>query len=293
MDNKSCKKLQKVANEYICKKCDYYTNRKSSYIKHLNTNKHQMITNDKKMITSKVANELLHVCVCGKSYKFYSGLSRHKNNCINITKNKGIETGDSKVITNLLNENIEMRKLMMEQQQQISELIPRIGNNNNNTIKNKFNLNVFLNETCKDAMTLTDFVNNLEITLGDLEMVGEHGYMKGLSDIFVNGLRQMEINKRPIHCSDLKRETLYIKNDELDWKKEDTNNPHVTKAIRTIHHKNFKQIRDWKCEHPYLMVPDHPDQHQYMKIVSNCMEDSDQDTSQIIKTIAKEAAIYK
>jgi len=208
---------------------------------------------------------------------------------------------------NLINENVNLQKQMTEQmesyqnqlieqnkthQQQISNMIPCIGNNNNNTT-NKFNLNVFLNETCKDAMTLTDFVNNLTLSLADLDMVCENGYMKGTSDIFINGLKQLDITKRPIHCSDLKRETLYVKNDELDWKKEDTDNPQVINAIHKIHHKNFKQIQDWQTEHPHVMVNDHSDQSKYTKLISICTNDTERETSKIVKNIAKESIIMK
>jgi len=285
------KKLQKVATEFICNECDYITTRKSSYDKHLQTRKHKMLTNANERLIEKDAR--LFSCECGKSYKHNSSYHRHINKC-------KMNRVDSSLILKLINENITLQKQnsdqtkihqqqLLEQQKQISDMIPRIGN----TTNNKFNLNIFLNETCKDAMTLTDFVNNLEITLGDLDMVGEHGYMKGVSEIFIKGLRQMDITKRPIHCSDLKREILYIKQDELEWKKEHVDKQQVTDAIHKIHNNNFKQIKNWTEEHPNLTTNDHPDQIKYMNIISNCMNDSSQETSKIVKNIAKETTISK
>lgn len=278
----------KGPQEYICEDCDYKTDRKSKYDRHITTRKHQMFTNVYKMLTEKGP---VHTCDCGKIYKYRQSLYKHKKTCSEV--NKESSQIDPSLVMKLINENINLQKQMSEQQEtyqkQISELIPCVGNNNNN----KFNINVFLNETCKDAMTLTDFVNNLELTLSDLDIVGEHGYLKGMSDIFINRLKQIDITKRPIHCSDLKREILYIKNDELDWKKENPEKVEVTKAINQIHNNNFKQIQNWTEEHPHLMVNDHPDQVKYINIISNCTKDSPDETSKIVKNIAKETIISK
>jgi len=279
------KKGSNGTQEYICKGCDYSTTIKSKYTRHINTRKHKMITNDYK-------KSPLYTCECGKIYKYRQGLHKHKQSCSHNDTEKSTQI-DPSLVMKLVNENINLQKQMSEQQEiyqkQIAELIPKVGNNNNN----KFNINVFLNETCKDAMTLTDFVNNLELTLSDLDIVGEHGYLKGMSDIFINGLKQLDITKRPIHCSDLKREILYIKNDELVWKKEEPEKMEVTKAIHKIHNNNFKQIKNWSEEHPNLMTNDHPDQLKYINIVSNCTNDSSQETSKIVKNIAKETIISK
>jgi len=293
---------QKGANKYFCKKCDYSTTKKGNYDRHILTRKHKILTNTDKYLQNSIeTNDQRYSCICGKSYKYRQSLFTHKKTCTQcIEKGSDIERLNPSLIIKLMNENInlqqqmgEQQKQMGEQQKQISELIPRIGNNNNNNINNKFNLNVFLNETCKDAMTLTDFVNNLSLTMSDLDLVGEHGYIRGTSDIFINGLKQLDITKRPIHCSDLKRETLYVKNDTLNWKKEDIDKPHVTKAIQQIHQNNFKQINGWIHAHPHLLINDHSDQSNYMKIVSSCTGDTEQDTSKIVKNIMKESVISK
>lgn len=305
MDTKKEQKEQKGATKYICKLCDYVTVKKGNYDRHLYTRKHKMIHMDTKWIHEKEPETEQFICSCGKQYKYSQGLSKHAIKCTYVKKLDVDKSIDPTLVMKLINENVNLQKQMTEQmesyqkqlvqqneshQKQISEMIPCIGNNNNNTT-NKFNLNVFLNETCKDAMTLTDFVDNLTLSLTDLERVCENGYMKGTSDIFINGLKQLDVSKRPIHCSDLKRETLYIKNDELDWKKEDTDNPQVINAIHKIHQNNFKQIQHWQNKHPHLMVSDHSS--TYAKLISICTNDNDYETGKIVKNIAKESIIVK
>jgi hypothetical protein len=179
-----------------------------------------------------------------------------------------------------------------------------MGNNNNNNSHNtntnshnktKFNMNFFLNEKCKDAMNIMDFVNTLQLNLRDLERVGEEGYVKGISHIIVNNLKDLDVHKRPVHCSDVKRETMYVK-DEDAWAKDEAKKK-LSKMIKHVAHKNQKQIGEWKDENPEHKDSDSTKSEQYLKIVGESMtgltndDDSETCTNKIIKTIAKETVI--
>lgn len=208
------KYLQKNAAKFVCEKCAFICSKKSNYKLHLLTQKHQngiqLIQND---IQKMPKNAATFDCECGNTYKHRSGLYRHKKTCQKMPKNA--EEGPmTTIVLNLLNQNAELQKIILEQSKET-----KVSNTNiiNNTTNN-FSLNVFLNEKCKDAITLKDFVDGLQVRLKDLEETAQLGYSEGVSKIFINGLNELEVNKRPIHCSDAKRETLYIK-DNNEWKK--------------------------------------------------------------------------
>ena len=172
------------------------------------------------------------------------------------------------------------------------------NNTINNTTNNNFNLNVFLNETCKDALNLADFVSSLQVKLKDLEETAKIGYTEGVSRIFINGLNELEVNMRPIHCSDLKRETLYVKNDDKWTKEGDENKPILKKAIKQIANENIKQISDWRKKYPDCTASDSRKNDQYLKIVSNAMagcnkEEQDININKIVTKISKEVTIEK
>jgi len=207
-----------------------------------------------------------------------------------------IENQDKQIL-----EQNNQNKQMMEQNKQMMELVSKgIGNtiNSNNTvIKTKFNLNIFLNEQCKDAMNIIDFVNSLQLKLTDLERVGELGYVKGISHIILNKLKDLDICKRPIHCSDLKRETMYVK-DENAWEKENVKNEKITKMIKHVAHKNQMQINEWRQENPAHKNPESFLCDKFLAIVNQSMGGSTEDDdinnyNKIIKNIAKEVIIDK
>ena len=248
------KTIENIRTEFICEKCAFVCSKISNYNAHLSTLKHQRLINSNiknKINTTKINN--LFLCECGKEYKHVSSLCKHKNLC--KQSNSYIE--EHKVFhelvqqnINLITQNQEFKELLIDQNKQLldqnkqlieiskNNKITQINTNCNNTT-NKFNLNLFLNEQCKDALNLADFINSLHLQLSDLQTMGKLGYSEGISKIFVNGLKELDLYKRPLHCSDIKREILYVK-DEDKWQKEDDENTKMKKAIQQITHKNIK-----------------------------------------------------
>ena len=177
------------------------------------------------------------------------------------------------------------------------ELVKNGTHNTINSHNKTFNLQVFLNETCKDAINLTDFVNQIQVSVNDLEETGKLGYAEGISKVFIKNLNDIDINLRPIHCSDSKRETLYIKDDN-QWLKDDEQKSNLTKAIKQVANKNIKQINEWQKLHPEYNDPDSKQNDKYMKIVLNSMsgstkEEADKNYEKIAKNICKEVIIEK
>jgi hypothetical protein len=197
-----------------------------------------------------------------------------------------------------MKENAEFKQLLIDQNKQMVELAKNAGHNNNNTTNNNsFNLNIYLNETCKDALNIMDFVNQLQIGIKDLEETGRLGFANGISKIFIDGLKQIDINNRPVHCSDLKREILYIKNNN-EWNKEDGERKVLTSAIKHVVNKNIKQIPEWTKVHPDFNDSDSKQNDKYLQIVMESMSGSSQEEAnknynKIIKNIAKETVIEK
>jgi hypothetical protein len=186
---------------------------------------------------------------------------------------------------------------MMSQNDRIIELSKNVGNHNNNNSNNSFNLNMYLNETCKDALNIMDFVNQLKIGLTELEETGRLGFANGISKIFIDGLKQIDINNRPVHCSDSKRETLYIKSNN-EWNKEDGERKILTSALKHVANKNIKQISEWTKVHPDYNDSDSKDNDRFLQIVSEAMsgstvDETNKNYNKIIKNIAKETIIEK
>ena len=279
------------SNLFCCKKCDYNTSKKSQYDRHLMTAKHKNDKNGNEKVP-KVPEVLS--CSCGKKYKHLSGLSRHKKEC---KKNKEEPSEEpNNVMLELLKQNQEFKELIIEQNKQLMDLAGKIGNNNNNNSNNKtFNLNFFLNEECKDALNITDFVNQIKLQLSDLDMIGRVGYTEGMSKIIVRNLKELDVFKRPIHCSDLKREVMYVK-DKDAWEKEGGENIKIKNAIKVIEHKNIKQIPQWKEENPASEDYDSKKHMDYHNIIIESMggptnEDENKKREKIIRNIAKEVTI--
>ncbi len=264
------KKSPKVAKNFCCNYCYYFTSKKSDYEKHLSTIKHQKAENDSKMVgndsekSPKVAS--MYYCSCGKAYKYDSGYYRHKKNC-KIEKEVASQHKPSlnfitpELIMELIKDNKDMKQIILEQNSTILEQNSTINslvkngitNTNTNSLNNNnnktFNLQFFLNETCKDAMNIMDFVDSIKLQLSDLEKVGEVGYTQGISNIITTNLKALDVTQRPVHCTDKKRETMYIK-DEDKWEKEDDNNTKLRKAIKRIANKNITLLPKFREKYP-------------------------------------------
>ena len=254
-------------------------------------------------------------CICGNIYKFSQGLSKHKKTCsYHSGKNNAYNNeGEFKTLTNLvlevIKQNQELVSLNNEAQKHNQELTNKIveicGNTtNNNTLINNhsnnnnktFNLNVFLNETCKDAMNITDFVDSLQLQLSDLEDVGKLGFVEGISNIIVKKLKALDVHKRPVHCADKKREVIYIK-DEDNWEKDNDEKQRLRKAIRNVAYKNEKLLPKYKELHPGCNYSDSKYSDHYSKLVIEAMGGSGNNDvekqDKIIRNIAKEVVIDK
>jgi hypothetical protein len=304
---KKPKKTQKICCEY----CNFNTAHKNDYTKHLSTLKHQnmcygneMETNGNEKTQKNPKKPNLFICLnCNKSYNTNSGLWKHKKLC-----NKKYDDDNNAQIENKndsLN-NMSDKDLIMMLVKQNTELLEVIkngthnnsNNNNTNNSHNKtFNLQFFLNEECKDALNISEFVSSIKIQLEDLETTGRLGYVEGVSRIINKNLNDLDQTKRPIHCSDVKREVLYIKNDD-QWIKENETKPILTKAIKQIANENIKQISEWRKKYPDCTDSESRKNDLYLNIVSNAMSGStteEQVTNyeKIITKVAKEVVIEK
>jgi hypothetical protein len=290
---------QKSSIIYNCETCDYHTSRKSQFERHFLTDKHLKLTNTYQNVPPQ------NICNCGKIYKHRQSLYNHKKSCntfINtntFNKINDEELSDKQLIMMLIKDNSEFKNMMFEQNKSMMELVKN-GTHNTNTINshNKtFNLQLFLNDTCKDAINLSDFINQIQISVKDLEETGKLGYAEGISKVFIKNLNDIDYNMRPIHCSDSKRETLYIKDDN-QWTKDDEQKSNLTKAIKQVANKNIKQISEWQKLNPDYSDPDSKLNDKYMKIVLNSMsgstkEEAEKNYEKIAKNIVKEVVIEK
>ena len=291
---------KKVANKYYCKICDYNAVKKYNWYKHIQTEKHVVNTVNKNV--AKVARD--HKCtICGKVYKGRSGLWQHEKKCVPIKPEEEYKKTESDIVK-LTSMFLESMKQNQDFQKEIVSILKDTGSVNNshntnmvttnNMNKQKFNMNFFLNETCKDAMNMSEFVETLQVTLADLENVGKLGYTEGISRIFTKALKQLDVNKRPIHCSDFKRETVYVKNNNI-WMKE---TDQLKRAIKLITNKNIKLIPKWKEANPGHHLYHDKKNDEYLKIMYESMGPTDELEEEkvfgkIITNLAKETIIHK
>lgn len=265
MTEKSSKKFQ----EYFCKLCDYKTCRKSQYERHLLTAKHKKMTNDDIKVPK---SSKPYECECGRNYKYRQGLFIHKKQC--NYKKADVTTGEP-MIEYLLKENIEMKKMFVDICKKIEPATNNIVNSNN-----VFNINVFLNEQCKDAMNITEFMESIQLNLQDMMKIADDGQTKGMSNILIDKLNAMDVLKRPLHCSDLGKETIYIK-DQDKWEKEGNDKPRLKNVLNELTKKTISAMN---------YMEDDPD--VYVKTISEIMKDPRQD-KKIISNIAKEISIVE
>ena len=327
----------KISVKYQCDICDFKCSRKSEWAIHIHRPKHLNRLNGNPVETTKSQYSTFicecgkkyisksglwkHQKLC--SIKINNTIENEVISSDNLPNNNLIieilkqnqefkemilekpipaDTNDSLIIE-LLKQNqdfkdlmIEQNKYMMEQSKQMMELAKNAGNTTNNTT-NKFNMQIFLNETCKDAMSITEFVNSLVLTFKDLEDLGRYGYTQGITNIFTRGLQATEVSKRPIHCSDMKRLIIYI-NDTNGWEKDNSSQEKVIQLIRKIAGKNLRQATEWmRINHSMIHGPDSYEQRQYLKMISQWFGGTDEENvkiyNKIIRNIAPQCYIDK
>jgi len=305
--------------KYSCEICKYSCDTECQWIRHQSGKKHL----DKLANTSTTTNadKKSHICsICNKIYLSRTSLWKHGKVCMQKINdyaykyldihndaiydapekptNQIISINDDMLLEMIINQNktliaqnTEFKEIIIEQNAKMLEYSKNPTTISNN---NHFNLNVFLNETCKDAMTLTEFVNSLQISPYNVEYTGIHGYVAGISKIFMDGLRQLEVNMRPIHCTDLKREILYIKEADV-WEKDNPEKSKFKKALNTVVRKNMQQMREWMNQNPRCEILDTNEYHLHLKIMKQCiggdLNQEDANNRKILRNIAKEVVI--
>jgi len=307
-------------DKYSCEMCKYSCNVECQWIRHQSGKKHL----DKLTNQSTDQDKKSHVCaVCNKIYLSRTSLWKHSKVCTGDTQRRHeyiykyvdidkddiydapekpnhniIQLSDDLLLEMIINQNktliaqnTEFKEIIIEQNAKMLEYSKKPTTISNN---NHFNLNLFLNETCKDAMTLTEFVNSLQISSYNVEYTGIHGYVAGISKIFMDGLRQLEVNMRPIHCTDLKREILYIKEADA-WEKDNPEKSKFKKALNTVVRKNMQQMREWMNQNPRCEILDTNEYHLHLKIMKQCIggdiHQEDANNRKILRNIAKEVVI--
>ena len=295
-------KVAKSCEKFYCDVCNYGTSRKSSMCKHYSTTKHLKTTNNNTIVAKSCATG--YSCdSCAKIFNDRTGLWRHNKKCTPTPEPIHNFVLDKELFMLLIKENSELKHMMIEEhkstQQMMLEVIKN-GTNNTTTHTNShnktFNLNVFLNETCKNAMNINEFVDSIKLQLSDLERMGEIGFVNGMSNIIIKNLQSMDVTERPVHCTDQKREVMYVK-DEGKWDKEEESKPKLRKAIKHIAHKNAKLISEFKTKYPDYRTCSSKISTQYNTMVIEamggigCVDVTNE--NKIIKRISKEIMIEK
>jgi hypothetical protein len=295
-------KSPKISAKFICEKCDYKCSKQSEYNKHILTNKHKILHNPTLNPTSEIS-EKIYECNCGKIYKHSSTLYTHKKKCTstNETENNETDSNDTDNNNNEIKELKELMKYLMKENSELKTMMFEVikngtHNNTTNSHNKSFNLQFFLNETCKDAMNIMDFVDSIKIQLSDLENVGKLGYVDGISNIIAKNLNSLDETKRPVHCTDTKREVMYVK-DEDKWEKEEDNKPKIRKLIKHVAHKNTKLLKDYKTKYPGCEKSESKYSEKYDKLIVEAFggkgDNDDAKEDKIIKNILKEIKIEK
>jgi len=287
------KKMPSLPHEFWCKSCNFNATKNSNWIAHLATKKHKRNAGEQ-TTTDKF------ICDCGKEYKHASSLCNHRKNC-NTPLESTNNTTSNDLIMEILKQNNDVQKQNKELQNKIIEISqkPHVTNNIQNVqnVQNNFNLNMFLNEQCKDAISITDFIDSLRLEVSDLEATGKLGYVLGISRIFINKLKELDVHERPLHCTDIKRETVYIKDKDV-WEKESNEKSTLKQVVKKIARKNLQQLPAWQEQNPDFKTLDTPENNEYMKISLSALgsysrEEEEKDIDKIMKNVLKEVIVEK
>jgi hypothetical protein len=290
METKNAKKIEK---NFICNSCDFICSKQSEWTRHIARPKHKYGAENIK----KTPKNAAYICsTCNKQYKYNSGLWKHQKTCTNLSD------PEHNIVQLLIKENTDFKNVMLDLVKSNTDLQKQMldvcKNSNNTTINshNKtFNLHFFLNEQCKDAMNIMDFVDSFTLQLSDLESVSKEGYVDGISNIIMKKLNEMDVYKRPIHCSDAKREIMYVK-DQNKWEKEDAGYAKLRKAIKYISKKNSDLLFQWSDAHPASKNITSQTNTEYMLMIMQAMGGKGEiveNENKIIKKIAKTVLIDK
>jgi hypothetical protein len=275
-------KMPKNAKKYICEDCNFKCSKLSNYNNHLLTAKHQMITNGNINTTEKMPkNAKAFECECGNKYNFSSGLSRHKKKCQynaeepieNTFVPEEKEPSDKQLMMTLIKQNGEITKQNGELTKTIQEILPKIGDTTNNTntnCNNTFNVQLYLNNECKNAMSIQDFIKSIELNMSHLKAVTDKGYVDSVSNIMIKALGDLEITDRPLHCTDLKRDTIYIKDND-EWNKSSAKDDLMNGVITNIENKQYDLVKQYARENPQAAVMDTPENKYQNKALGNAL----------------------
>ena len=300
-------KSSKSSLNFVCKKCDYITSRKSQYERHLLTTKHKKNDINEPIDDTEETNSSNYYCKCGKKYQYRQGLWKHRQKCkepISLEvdeKKEEITVLDAKTMFDMFKE------LMLEQSKSMMEIVKTCnttnnivnGNvNNNNTQNTQFNIQMYLNETCKNAMTIDEFLEYLQPTIEELEDTARLGYVEGITRIIMRGLKDLEEELLPFHCTDLKRESLFVKNPDGEWEKETDEKPLMLRFVKAVARKNFNNVNEWRKLHPNCRFHDSKSNDMFNQIMLNSTsghteEEQKASYEKIIKNIVKEVVIDK
>jgi hypothetical protein len=291
------KKAETCKSKFECKTCDYNTSEYSKFARHILTEKHKRMTHglhlgEKKSDEAEIDKKF--ACLCGSSYRYRQGLWKHKQQCDVLL---GEKIDDTKMICDK-----ELIMTLIKQNAELLEIIKNGTNNNSHTNSHNhshnktFNLQFFLNETCKDAMNISEFIENISLQLSDLENIGKLGYVEGVSNIIIKNLNALEVTQRPLHCTDKKRETVYVK-DENEWQKEEENKKRIRQVISNVVSKNMKLLPEYENKYPECMNPESKKSDEYNKIIMETMgggmDVADKNKDKIIKKVTKSVLIEK
>ena len=266
---------------FKCETCNFKCSKKGDYNRHILTLKHEKLTNPKNGKENYInfTSNNKFICLCGREYKHQSSLSKHKKTCNHNHEDK---EDFKEMVIQLMTENKEIKKENHLLITKITELIPKIGDtNSHNNIKQRFNINVFLNEKCKDAISMDQFIDKIEVSMKNLLTTKDKGLGEGLSNIIIDNMNKLSLYERPIHCTDKKRETLYIKNEE--WEKDERKDL-INDLLKKVEHKQMKTIKQWTEKHPEYMEDDKL-QVQYIDLIRKCTSSVEECKDKVIKKV--------
>jgi len=312
--------------KFHCIECNFTTTRQSNWDMHQATKKHlNKIKGNVNVLKTIVIENAVQVtkysCACGTSYKHMSSLCKHRKSCdkgslpgcdvktveqpIELPSEQPPPPITSELIMEFMKQSKDMQNLLIEQNRELQTTIVELSKKqavtniqtNNITNNNNFNLNLFLNEQCKDAINITDFIESIKLTVTDLEATGRLGYVPGISRILINKLKELDVYTRPLHCTDLKRETVYIK-DKNSWEKETVEKDKFKNIVKRIAKKNLQQLPAWQAQNPDFVTLDTPENNDFLKISLSSLgscdpEDEEKDMNKIMRNVLKEVVIEK